>query len=146
MNVGRPRQSTPARAVAALLIAALALVRALIPTGYMLDRADDGERLVVHLCSAADGRSVIIDLKTGTVSQDSGQGGANAPNDTNKSAAGDASCPFALSAVASLPAVSAVAAPTVREDLRTDQDFPSAPPIAWLSRPPLPGRGPPGVA
>jgi len=124
----------------------LALMRALIPTGYMLERDESDQRFVVHMCSGAAARSVIIDLKTGAVSEDPGQQDTNAPSDTRKGATGDMSCPFALSAVASLPTASAPVAPTVQNDLQTVQPFPIAPPIAWLSRPPFPGRGPPGVA
>jgi hypothetical protein len=146
MNVGRPHQSIPARAVVALLIAALALMRALIPSGYMLERDEDDQRFVVHMCSGAAARSVVIDLKTGAVSENPGRQDTTAPSDTRKGETGDISCPFALAAVASLPTVSAPAAPTVQNDLLTARHFAIAPPIVWLSRPPLPGRGPPGVA
>jgi hypothetical protein len=146
MNVGRPRRSIPARAVVSLLVATLALMRALIPAGYMLDRTDDDGRLVVQMCSDAGTHSVVVDLKTGAVSEDTEQWDTSAPSDTRKSTNGEISCPFALSAIASLPTASVAVTPTILNDLRIVEHYPIASPVAWLSRPPLPGRGPPGVA
>ena len=86
------------------------------------------------------------DLKTGAVSEDTEQWDTSAPSDTRKSTNGEISCPFALSAIASLPTASVAVTPTILNDLRIVEHYPIASPVAWLSRPPLPGRGPPGVA
>lgn len=145
MNVGWPRQSGSASAVAALLLVLLALTRALVPSGYMLDRAGDDGRLVVHMCSGSSARSMVVDLKTGGISNESDSQNTSGPSGTGKSSTSDLPCPFALSAVANQPTASTLVAPTIDGDLQTIRQLPVTQPIAWLSRPPLPGRGPPGM-
>ncbi|GEM_PF-5812593 len=146
MNLRRHFSSSPASTIVALLVAVLALTRALMPSGYMLDRAEEDGQLVVHMCGAVAARSIIVDLRTGAISENSEQTDTNVPSNTTRNASGELSCPFALAAVANLPTVSVPAGPAVRKNLRATQHVSLAHPVSWLSRPPLPGRGPPNVA
>jgi len=145
MNVGRLHRFTSGKAVVALLIAALALMRSLIPSGYMLDRAEGDGRIVVQMCGGSVPHSVVLDLKTGAVAERPAQPDRNAPPGSPRGGVGDTSCPFALSAVAGLPAASAPAVPVIHVDVQPDHPSPAVSSIAWLSRPPLPGRGPPSA-
>ncbi len=141
MTPARRVQFPKAYALATWLVAALALMRALVPAGYMLDRAPEDGQLVMHMCSGsamgrgADNMSAMA-MPSGSSSEDDSSG-------QSEHATKDFSCPFALSAIADLPVISAVATPAALSIPRHGDLAVASEPLSWLSRPPLPGRGPP---
>lgn len=146
MNLGRHCPSAAASSIVALLMAVLALTRALMPSGYMLDNAGDDGRLIVHMCGGASARSIVVDLRTGATLENAKQSGTGVPANKTTDVSGGLSCPFAMAAVANLPTVSVPEGPAGQANLSAAQHFSLAHPVSWLSRPPLPGRGPPNVA
>ena len=128
-----------ARFYAVMLLVAALSVRGAVPSGYMLDQAEDGRGLVIRMCGAGGGtHDVWLDLTTGKVGEvpDTQDTGGDDDDDC-------APCPFALNAaldVADPPLFRAPdlfgppligAKPYVRE-IASD-------PVAA----PLPARGPP---
>ncbi|MEZ5998654.1 MAG: hypothetical protein R3B98_08170 [Hyphomonas sp.] len=123
-----------------LLVAALS-VRGAVPSGYMLDEAQDGRGIVIRMCGGGGGtHEVYLDLTRGKIGdvpdkpapKDSGDDDSNAP------------CPFALNAAMDLtetPAFQAPAAlfgpPLLGAKLYV-REIASDPVAA-----PLPARGPP---
>lgn len=85
-----------AQALAAFALLAL-LVRALVPTAYMVAPSQDGRFITVTLCSAHNAASTLLDLATGElVDRD--------PTPQERSSAdADSVCPFATCAALSPP-------------------------------------------
>lgn len=146
MKAGRSRIFAHAQMLVVLLATVIAFGRAIVPSGYMLDRAEDDGRLIVRMCGGLGSQSILLPLHPNAHAAHAGNDHGGQQSGHGKRHADDSSCTFALSAVADVPVGSLLAAPVAHEQL-----LQTAPPalvrtVAWLSRPPLPGRGPPAAA
>ncbi|MBL8551398.1 MAG: hypothetical protein JNJ73_15545 [Hyphomonadaceae bacterium] len=125
---------------ASLWLALLAFAfKALLPAGYMLDKAQ-GQRLAIVFCNPVGATSeAYLDLETGEIVHDKGDQRRDDPK--------QAHCPFAVAAAPALDAP------------HTDIPAPAGVAFAWapaarapetgaleIAGPPLPARGPPILA
>lgn len=133
------------RAVATLMLVAL-LVRAAVPTGWMIATAEAGTGFTIELCS---GRTVVVDPVSRKVTGLHGDEQPDAPSDSAPE--GDhsdpghmAPCPFAVASVMTAAQDGFVFdAPAIRR--HNDRTLPPlrAPPASRIVTAPLPARGPP---
>ncbi|MES1202689.1 MAG: hypothetical protein ABUS57_14730 [Pseudomonadota bacterium] len=126
------------QAFAALALLAM-IVRAIVPAGYMLAPARQGELLAITLCSGHGPVEALIDLNTGALVEHQ----KKAPE---KSAASDAPCVFAA-----VPALAAPEAPfTLAVSFIATRAAPSSladiAPGRGLAAPPPWATGPPATA
>ena len=133
------------RAVATLILVAM-MVRAAVPTGWMIAPAEAGTGFTIELCS---GRTVVVDPVSRKVT---GLHGDETPDQPSNSAPdgdhGDpghmAPCPFAVASILmQADAGHVFDAPALRRD--NDRTLPPlrAPPASRVITAPLPARGPP---
>jgi hypothetical protein len=133
------------RAVATLMLVAL-LVRAAVPTGWMIAPAEAGTGFTIELCS---GRTVVLDPVTRKVTGLHGDEQPDTPSDSAPDGDhGDpghmAPCPFAVASImVQADAGHVFDVPAMRRD--NDRMLPPlrAPPASRVITAPLPARGPP---
>lgn len=120
-----------------LVLIAIA-IRAVMPSGYMLD-VSDANTLIMRICNAAgEVREMKLDLVTGEYTQidksehETGDGDALMASPCAQASLAFASAIFALTPSLNLAKQTATHAYLTR-----------APPISVLARPSLPARGPP---
>ena len=110
------------------------VLRALVPTGYMLERGADGT-ITVEICGSFGTRLMAFDPVTGEMSE--------LPQDQPSAPDGHASCAFALSAVATPPEPAFTVSPVRFPRLMLGDRPVVAPVLGQPVHAPLPARGPP---
>jgi len=127
------QHSVPARLACLILLAGFVL-RALVPTGYMLERSDDGT-ITVEICGGFGARLMAFDPVTGEMSE--------LPEDEPGAPDGHESCAFALSAAATPPEPALSMSPVSVTRLMLGSRPIATPETREPARAPLPARGPP---
>ena len=84
-----------------LLVAALG-VRGAVPSGYMLDEAQDGRGLVIRMCGSGGNHEVYLDLTRGEYRDVKDAAAPKDPASPSKDDDQDSPCPFALNAAVDL--------------------------------------------
>jgi len=131
--------SAPMRFWLITAVSLLMVMRALVPTGYMLDRSAEAGDIVIRICGGTTERFMSLNPHTGSMTEVDGDE-TPAPDDTTSPSA---TCPFASTAVfdLSLPAdmlLAAIYGPPLLGDR------PVINTLAYRrARAPLPARGPP---
>ncbi|KCZ56087.1 hypothetical protein [Hyphomonas chukchiensis] len=133
------------RAVATLMLVAL-LVRAAVPTGWMIAPAGTGGGFTIELCS---GRTVVVDPVSRKVTglhgdEEPDQPSDSAPDGDHGDPGHMAPCPFATASImVQADAGHAFDVPAILR--HNDRTLPPlrAPPAARVITAPLPARGPP---
>ncbi|MEZ5945307.1 MAG: hypothetical protein R3C13_10845 [Hyphomonas sp.] len=122
-----------------LLVAALS-VRGAVPSGYMLDEAQDGRGIVIRMCGAGGGaHDVYLDLTRGKIGEVPDKSGSQDDGDDDSTAP----CPFAMNAAVDVTEPPAFHAPALFGPPQIGariyvRQIASDPVTA-----PLPARGPP---
>ena len=129
----RVLRSSPARLACLIMLVAFVL-RGLVPTGYMLERSDDGT-ITVEICGAFGERLMAFDPVTGEMSE--------LPEDQPGAPESHATCAFALSAVATPPEPALSVSPANVTRLMLGSRPIATPEVREPARAPLPARGPP---
>lgn len=123
-------------------VSLLMVMRALVPTGYMLDRSADAGDIVIRICGGTAERFVTLNPHSGKMTEIDGDA-APAPPQHDDTTSPSATCPFASTAVFDLPLppemfLAAIYGPPLLGDR------PVINTLAYRrARAPLPARGPP---
>tara|TARA_R110001606_G_scaffold25559_6_gene83039 strand:- start:292 stop:738 length:447 start_codon:yes stop_codon:yes gene_type:complete len=133
------------RAVATLMLVAM-LVRAAVPTGWMIAPAGTGTGFTIELCS---GRTVVVDPVSRKMTglhgdEEPDQPSDSAPDGDHGDPGHMAPCPFAVASImVQADAGHAFDVPAILR--HNDRTLPPlrAPPAARVITAPLPARGPP---
>ena len=133
------------RAVATLMLVAM-LVRAAVPTGWMIAPAETGGGFTIELCS---GRTVVVDPVTRQVTglhgdEEPDQSSDSAPDGDHSDPGHMAPCPYAVASILmQADAGHVFDVPALRRN--NDRTLPPlrAPPASRVITAPLPARGPP---
>ena len=134
--------SAPMRFWLITAVSLLMVMRALVPTGYMLDRSAEAGDIVIRICGGTTERFMSLNPHAGSMTEVDGDE-TPAPPPPNDTTSPSATCPFALTAVfdLSLPPdmlLAAIYGPPLLGDR------PVINTLAYRrARAPLPARGPP---
>lgn len=114
------------------------VVRGLVPAGYMLETsAEPGQFVKVAICHGDGGSGTLtLDLKTGKYVDTDDLPGQSDRDQTS-------SCPYAMTAFFSLPAVAVTLDKPVYESYAPALEFAVVAPGHGLAAPPPPPRAPP---
>ncbi len=110
------------------------VLRGLVPTGYMLERGDDGT-ITVEICGSFGARLMAFDPVTGEMSE--------LPEDQPGAPESHATCAFALSAVTTPPEPVLSVSPVSFARLMLGSRPIAIPELREPTHAPLPARGPP---
>lgn len=125
--------SFPARLACMILLAGF-MLRALVPTGYMLERGADGT-ITVEICGSFGTRLMAFDPVTGEMSE--------LPEDQPGAPESHTTCAFALNAVVTPPESTLSVSPAHFARLMLGDRPVVAPELRQPVHAPLPARGPP---
>lgn len=112
----------------------------MVASGYMLDRSAEDGTIIVRMCGGLGGHDMVLDLRTGELTEPGETGDAPAPEGGDEA---QATCPFAMTALFDVPAPApdwsrAAFGPPLLGDRPVPGPLRPAPASA-----PLPARGPP---
>jgi DUF2946 family protein len=123
-------------------VSLLMVMRALVPTGYMLAPSADTGDIVIRICGGMAERFVSLNPHTGKMTEVDGDEAPDAPTDDGNTSSSEL-CPFASTAVFDLPLppdvfLAALFGPPLLGDRPVINTVAN-----WRARAPLPARGPP---
>ena len=137
---GSFHRATRWQALGVLLLALVIGVRGMVPSGYMLDRADADGSVIIRLCGGVNDRFMAFNPETGAMEETGDPDKAPAdPQDQDAKS----TCPFALTATFDVPKDDAVLQLAFFGPPLLSAVPVIATPDSRAARPPLPARGPP---